>query len=68
MTIEDADEADWTAVSEKTISVVFLRGGVISDLTQADDKALPVILERLKRNGFEERCDVPVKETAGVES
>ena len=39
-------------------------------LTQADDKALPVILERLKRNGFEGKVlDVPVgKETAGVES
>jgi hypothetical protein len=39
-------------------------------LTQADDKALPIILERLKRNGFEGKVlDVPAgKETAGVES
>ena len=70
MTIEDADEALDRCIRENDIRGISPEGELYLILTQADDKALPVILERLKRNGFEGKVlDVPVgKETAGVES
>ena len=70
MTIEDADEALDRCIRENDIRGISPEGELYLILTQADDKALPVILERLKRNGFDGKVlDVPVgKETAGVES
>ena len=70
MTIEDADEALDSCIRENDIRGISPEGELYLILTQADDKALPIILERLKRNGFEGKVlDVPAgKETAGVES
>ena len=70
MTIEDADEALDRCIRENDIRGISPEGELYLILTQADDKALPIILERLKRNGFEGKVlDVPAgKETAGVES
>ena len=70
MTIEDADEVLDRCIRENDIRGISPEGELYLILTQADDKALPIILERLKRNGFEGKVlDVPAgKETAGVES
>ena len=70
MTIADADEALDSCIRENDIRGISPEGELYLILTQADDKALPIILERLKRNGFEGKVlDVPAgKETAGVES
>ena len=68
MTIEDADEALDRCIRENDIRGISPEGELYLILTQADDKALPIILERLKRNGFEGKVlDVPEtgKETAG---
>lgn len=69
MTIEDADEALDSCIRENDIRGISPEGELYLILTQADDQALPIILERLKRNGFEGKVlDVPAgKETAGVE-
>ncbi len=61
MTIEDADEALDSCI-RKRYPWYFSEGELYLILTQADDKALPVILERLKRNGFEGKVlDVPAE-------
>ena len=65
----DADAGHWSrlAIRENDIRGISPEGELYLILTQADDKALPIILERLKRNGFEGKVlDVPAgKETAG---
>lgn len=67
MTLEEADEGLDGCIRENDIRGISPEGELYLILTQADDKALPFILGRLERKGFEGKVlDVPVgKEAAG---
>ena len=62
MTLEEADDALECCVRENDIRGISPEGDLFLILTQADSKALPFIVERLKRKGFDSKViDVPAK-------
>ena len=67
MTVEEADEALDGCIRENDVRGISSEGELYLILTQADDKALPLILKRLERKGFEGKViDSPdKKEPAG---